>query len=912
MVVLGYQTLLEAFRRQCSVWHIFKKHARVIDLHERVFLQNDTLLVIEVASMVKNFCMDASSADDVTDFFLRTGLAIIPRVLEQRAPGKQLFALVTDSLLASKSLRGDEAQVREICQSLTVSLQNYEHSESVDLPLVDLTMAGLLRLLKEGLIVVRSFKKPLAMNDLAVSIFKRLLFPPLKDNNSRPLIDNDSRQLAYNLVGLTCESRTDFSELVAVSFLPMYDTPDHSLAPFPGRPQWLRPAWQCSGLTNLGMTCYMNSLLQQLFANVQFRKFIFEVPVTDDSKQELLCQVQWLFARMQNNYDAVTETGDLAKVLNIKVESQEDVHGFYEDFLGKLESNMPDEHSRIAFNQFFTGTLISQIKGECGHVSPKTEPFVDLQIIVKNKVTLQDSLQEFVQGEPMEGTNRYKCLLCDSTKEGRLVNAMRRSCPEKLPDNLTFCLKRFSFESMWGLESKVNDRFEFPEKIAMARWTRAQLEDPSNSIDEDVFELVGVIVHQGSLQMGHYWSYTLLRNTGDPNARSWVKLEDRMASPCRGGIGEVQGECFGGLRNDGNERTDNAYVLFYQRRSCLEEQIALPGPVHDPATSAPLPSKVTVPTDLQESIRVNNNWRYRIANLFDDDFHAYVMWLLGRYNQFSTASPPQSDYDAPKNGAVAPSLADHQSEQIVAELSKLTSKVATTYLQRVVICDSAAVARLEQCVAPLKRLIAAQPDFASGLLGQIASDHDWLYGVTLHSNSKICAIVEDLVLFCLTSMREQNEAFYRDAFARVLSAHSSVKDKVDATHFGWESYLDFAGKMSQLGIWETALVLDHGYFTWAVEVMYTPATPRGQKLPGLVAHMRKSPLKVSALFEFVTLILGGNVVVPGPDDTLADSEPHYFTDASVVLKPAEFSMLIESVNDQMFLMTCAKFAWSDW
>ncbi|KAK3104327.1 hypothetical protein LTR53_018455, partial [Teratosphaeriaceae sp. CCFEE 6253] len=217
---------------------------------------------------------------------------------------------------------------------------------------------------------------------------------------------------------------------------------------------------------------------------------------------------------------------------------------------------MPDAAHKATLSSFFTGKFVSQVKGECGHISAQTEAFTDVSITVKNKASLQDSLDEFVQGEPMQGANKYRCHSCDPDEGGRLVNAMKRTCLEETPDSLTFCLKRFTFEAMMGMEGKANDRFDFPASIDMARYQRAYLENPQAEFQPDMFDLVGVIVHQGTLEYGHYWSYVRLGNAAEP--AHWVRLEDKHVQVCHG-VADVQALCSGGLfYNNGSERSDNA------------------------------------------------------------------------------------------------------------------------------------------------------------------------------------------------------------------------------------------------------------------------------------------------------------------------------------------------------------------
>lgn len=300
-----------------------------MNMHKNFLFARDHCFPSAASTLVKGFFVDSSLADEVADFYTKTFLTILPDALKHRHRAAHAFALAIDALLANKVLRSDGDRVREIANSLISTLWSYQsqHTESVDLPIIDHAMHGLLRLLAEVISILKSFKKPLALPGLSTQILARLLFPPYKEASSKPLIDPSTRTVAYRLVQATCESEADFTSLLDATLAPMLDTNGNPQDNFPGVAQWLRPAPKCSGLPNLGMTCYMNSLLQQLFANVRFRKFIFEVPVVDSNKQALLKEVQRLFAQMQDNYCSSPNTAAVAQVLNVQTESQEDVHG---------------------------------------------------------------------------------------------------------------------------------------------------------------------------------------------------------------------------------------------------------------------------------------------------------------------------------------------------------------------------------------------------------------------------------------------------------------------------------------------------------------------------------------------------------------------------------------------------------
>lgn len=873
LLIEALKTLFQAARMDENVWNCFIENPRAVDMHKRLLLLSpDHCFPMNAIALIEDFCVDERQDGHFADFYATTLLSLVPDALAHRHRATSFFSLTTKAVLASEALYQTKAKIREVLDVLISTLRSYEHIESVDLPIIDYAMHGLLKLLSEMIRSAKHSKEVLGLSNLATDVFTRLLFPAYENVMSRPLVDASTREWAYKLVQAACETNADFTDLLDASLVAMKDSIANPTEKFPGMGSWLRPAFKCSGLPNLGMTCYMNSLLQQLFANVHFRKFIFEVPIVDAENQALLIEVQKLFVNMQDSYCGNPDTSGLAKVLGIQTDSQEDVHGFYEDLLARLEATMPNAACKASLNRFYTGKQLSQIKGECGHVSPKTEPFVDLPIIIKNKTGLPESLDEFVQGEPMEGANKYKCQACDGADGGRLVDAMRRACPEELPNNLTFCLKRFTFEAMLGVEGKVNDRFEFPQSINMAPYKAAHLSDPTAPAEEDNFELVGVIVHQGTLHLGHYWSYSLLRNTAQPFSRTWVKLEDRNVSIVANGIHEVQQECYGGQRyNNGNERADNAYVLFYERRESLEEVIALPGPVIDPNTGLLLPPKVAAPPHLMAESHNSNAWRFRIAHLYDEKFAVFIGWLLEHYKQkfigqgravHKPAAPAESDVSSDSETPPTSSTSLASDEELDADpLVQKVAAVAMTYLQRIAVSDNTPGRRLAQCIDVLSTLLQAQPDFAVLFVNQVINSRKWFEQIVQHENKRVRTLIGDFLIVCLTRIREHDQAFYHRAFHSLAKKHSEPMENPGlAQSLDWEDYLKFASNMASLGQRETQTILLEGYCTWVFDLLYLPFDGSlRKKYPGLTEHLKTNPTKVAALYEFIYSILTGHV-----------------------------------------------------
>lgn len=211
-----------------------------------------------------------------------------------------------------------------------------------------------------------------------------------------------------------------------------------------------------------------------------------------------------------------------------------------------------------------------------------------------------------------------------------------------IPDHLIFHLKRFDFSLRTLQRSKINDYFAFPHEIDMRPYTIDQLSNPSEEQSADVFELVGVLVHAGTAESGHYYSYIRERPSSKPQ-ESWVEFNDdvvttwdpsMMESLCFGGTEFRAGSHYGGdgANSMSIDKSYSAYMLFYQRSSSLaREQEAL--------TAAMLtsPVRAEMPAVIADHVHKENTSLVRRHALFDPQHLPFVVKVLRQLNFVKTA-----------------------------------------------------------------------------------------------------------------------------------------------------------------------------------------------------------------------------------------------------------------------------------
>ena len=320
------------------------------------------------------------------------------------------------------------------------------------------------------------------------------------------------------------------------------------------------------GLKNLSSTCYMNSVLQQLFMIYILKYAIIGTSkISNDDK--IIKELQILFANLELSEKKYYNPTNLCKtnIFNnkpIDVHVQQDSKEFYDSFCDALEKCLKNTKYKYIVNDALMGYMSHSIKCElCDYTSNQFETFYDLSLEVKGIHSLESSLKYLIKEEKVED------FICDNCK--KKVKIKKRITLSKLPNTLFFHLKRFDY---YDQSVKIYTEFTFPQEINLKDYCTETFQEETNEIykkTDDYYNYIlkGVVQHSGSAKGGHYISFidvdrdgigNTLNITNYLNNKKWIQFNDSIVSEFN--LDDLQEETIGS-----NNTSKTAYLLIYER-----------------------------------------------------------------------------------------------------------------------------------------------------------------------------------------------------------------------------------------------------------------------------------------------------------------------------------------------------------
>ena len=566
-------------------------------------------------------------------------------------------------------------------------------------------------------------------------LFEDCLFAvPSRDNRHQRLVppkckSSDSRHRAYLLLNKLCSNCPENSAAMLAFIKPHHNLADGDsekklVALRQSRFHGVKSKTGYVGLNNPGCVCYLNSSLQQFFMVPAFRKGILEVEIflekNEDPRDNFLYQLQQLFANLQESEKASFSPADFCYSFkdydgqSTDVTIQQDASEFLTNFFQKVENDTMGTNQENLLKESFGGSFSNELLAAGGKYSERTEPFYFISVSVAGK-SLAEGLRSFIQGENVDYTWEVPSADPGSATVKESLPTNKRVSVLSLPNHLIIHLKRFEFDFETMMQKKLNKRFQFPVDLNMYAYTKYGREDaipspgtsPSGGSSSDGestikearltpedcnYRLAGIVIHMGTANSGHYYSFIKERNEfvlGDGQSAKttptkWFEFNDTFVTDFD--VEDIDDEAFGGEENMPNQnglgsrmvaKTRNAFMIVYDKINTPLEETESVSPASIPVsgggsfdrsqvidstlsvTEVPLASKYRAPLSEELLARIweDNVSYWNAKNIHDEKYLKFTsMFLIADKSALGVQRVAPGDYDPFNNVSVTPTL----------------------------------------------------------------------------------------------------------------------------------------------------------------------------------------------------------------------------------------------------------------
>ncbi|KAG7320176.1 hypothetical protein KOW79_016029 [Hemibagrus wyckioides] len=311
------------------------------------------------------------------------------------------------------------------------------------------------------------------------------------------------------------------------------------------------------GLSNCGLSCSINALLQTFAATTEVEEMLSRwQPSEASDENNVPLELKRALEAMKDKRQSSPHL-DFLNCLhehNICRFTNHDADEVFHTILNLIQKQMSDQQIAAEIKNLYKIDVEECTECEkCGNVHRTPNLFLSFPLpLHEDGNTLMDCFRMFFKPQRLEGSEAFYCVKCEkkmpSTQRCKLVS---------LPSILCINLKRFRSTS--SCTRKLNTKVSFPEMLNMAE----MLPEEHSQVAERRYRLYGVVVHIGTSTMGHYTAYVYSTDS------KWYYTDDSCTRQVS--WEEVQ-STYGGRE----WYSDMAYMLLYRRLSSEAAQGANP------------------------------------------------------------------------------------------------------------------------------------------------------------------------------------------------------------------------------------------------------------------------------------------------------------------------------------------------
>ncbi|OHT06506.1 hypothetical protein TRFO_25460 [Tritrichomonas foetus] len=344
-----------------------------------------------------------------------------------------------------------------------------------------------------------------------------------------------------------------------------------------------------NGISNLGSTCYINTLLQSLNTVSNVINRILSLPTEGLSKY--LYELRDFMAQLRYSRNMAVSIKPL-------VETNPDFDAFLqedtEEFLGYLINRIFEElkDDAVSLKDELEITIQASICNDEKVFNTNNDTLIVLSLPTKNLSNLFEAFHKSFEDEPID-------YLDEETKQR--VSAVRRYRISKWPNYLFIQLQRWDFKFGYNGRIKLVHEFGFPMEF-----NTDDIPYNSDKMKNIKYQLSAVIVHEGDVESGHYFAIV----NGDDG--EWYICDDIDIQSFD--VSNIPAWSFGNSKNEPKEINTicTAYLLFYRR---VDIQVIEP----------------KVPADLEERINKYNETTWPSTFFYSKQFLEFARNLTSSF-----------------------------------------------------------------------------------------------------------------------------------------------------------------------------------------------------------------------------------------------------------------------------------------